>query len=311
MEYPAESAPLAGRHLFEPIVVNRPPLAGRSTLKVVAFNARGGRHLEGIVDCLRRRPLQGADVILLCEAAWRHRRSGGREFVAELAEALKMSFAFVAQFAVPRAAGPPTAFLGSAIVSSRPLSEVDAVPLSHKVRARLVRGLIGTAAALTATATFNGKTIALGVAHLNSRGSPGGREQQMREFLTRFPREGPAVVGGDFNTTTVDLRNREAIMRAVRKLVLEPSRLWAPQRWEPLFERLAQAGFAVKGANAPRRQTFTLSGIIPPPIRLKLDWIAARGLDPVPGSAAVIPARKSILSSRLSDHDFVVCDLRA
>jgi endonuclease/exonuclease/phosphatase family metal-dependent hydrolase len=310
MENPAGSGPSANRHLFEPLVVNRPPLPARSTLKVVAFNAHGGRHLGGIVDCLRRPPLQGADAILLCEAAWRHRFSGGREFAAELSEALGMSFAFVGQFGVPRAAGPPESFLGTAILSSRPLSDVYAVPLTHNVRARLVRGLIGTSAALVATATFNGKRITVSVAHLNSRGSPPMREQQMQEFLARFPREGPAVVGGDFNTTTVDLRDHDAIMRSIRKLILQPKRLWAPERWEPLFERLYDAGFEVKGTNAPRQQTFTLSGMVPPPIRLKLDWIVTRGLEAVPGSARVRRARQSIFGPRLSDHDFVVCDLR-
>jgi len=310
MENPAVAASVADRHPFEPIVVNRAPLAARSTLKAVAFNARGGRYLPAIVDCLRRPPLQGADVILLCEAAWRHRESGGREFASELAAALAMSFAYLPQFAVPRETRAPESFLGSAILSSRPLTEAHALPLTHKIRARRIRGLIGTAAGLAAKATFNGKTITLGVAHLNSRGNPAGRELQMREFMARFPHEGPALIGGDFNTTTVDLRDRQAMMRAIRRLLLEPSRLWAPQPWEPLFERLAEAGFEVGGANAPGRQTFTLSGIIPPPIRLKLDWIAPRGLEPVAGSAAVRPARQSMFGPRISDHDFVVCDLR-
>lgn len=310
MENPAVAASITDGHPFEPIIVNRPPLTARSTLKAVAFNARGGRNLSAILECLRRPPLQGADVILLCEAGWRHRESGGREFASELAAALGMSFAFLPQFAVPRESGAPESFLGIAILSSRPLTEAYAMPLTHKIRTRRVRGLIGAAAGLTAKTTFNGKTITLGVAHLNSRGNPAGRELQMREFMTRFPREGPALIGGDFNTTTVDLRDRQAMLRAIRQLLLEPSRLWAPEPWEPLFERMAEAGFKVSGANAPGRQTFTLSGIIPPPIRLKLDWIAPRGLEPVPGSAAVRPARPSIFGPRVSDHDFVVCDLR-
>lgn len=310
MENPAAVASVADGHLFEPIIVNRPALPARSTLKAVVFNARGGRHLAGIVDCLRRPPLQGADVILLCEVAWRHRESGGRESASELAAALAMSFAYLPQFAVPRRTGAPESSLGNAILSSRPLTEAYAMPLTHQIRTRRIRGLVGTAAGLAARATFNGKTITLGVAHLNSRGSPAGRELQMREFMTRFPREGLALIGGDFNTTTVDLRDRYAMMSAVRQLLLEPRRLWAPEPWEPLFERLAEAGFEVGGANAPGRQTFTLSGIIPPPIRLKLDWIAPRGLEPVPGSAAVRPARQSIFGPRISDHDFVVCDLR-
>jgi endonuclease/exonuclease/phosphatase family metal-dependent hydrolase len=310
MENPAPAASGADSYPFEPIVVNRPPLAARSTLKVVSLNAQGGRHLSGIIDCLRKPPLKGADVIFLCEAGWRHRLSGGHEVAAEMAAALGMSFAFEPQFALPRVGGPPESFLGNAILSSRPLSEVRSVPLTHTIRSRSIRRFIGTAAGVAASAVFNGKSLALGVAHLNSRGNPAGRELQMREFLSKFSVDGPAIVGGDLNTTTVGLRNREEMMRAVRQFLRQPRRLWAPQRWEPLFERLVEAGFRVDGANVPGRQTFSLVGIIPPPLRLKLDWIALRGLQPVPGSAAVRPARLSLFGPRLSDHDFVVCDTR-
>jgi endonuclease/exonuclease/phosphatase family metal-dependent hydrolase len=310
MDKPAFASAVTDSNTFDPIVVNRPPLSARPTLKVVEFNAHGGRHLNGIIDCLRRPPLKGADAILLCEAGWRHRLSMGYEFAAEVAAALGMSFAFKPQFAVPRPEGPPESFLGNAILSSRPLSDVYSVPLTHKIRARSIRRLIGTAAGLVARAVFNGKPLTFGVAHLNSRGSPTGRELQMREFLARFPSDGPAIIGGDFNTTTVDLHNRDAIMSAIRQFVAEPRRLWAPERWEPLFDRLAEAGFKVDGSNASGRQTFTLSGILPPPIRLKLDWIALRGFHPVPGSASVRVARQGLFGPRLSDHDFVVCDVK-
>ena len=35
--------------------------------------------------------------------------------------------------------------------------------------------------------------------------------------------------------------------------------------------------------------------------------LALRGLKPVAGSAAVIPARMSVFSPRFSDHDFIMC----
>jgi endonuclease/exonuclease/phosphatase family metal-dependent hydrolase len=296
-------------HPFAPVIVNRPPLKERSALKVVAFNAAGGRYFPQIIECLRRPPLQGADVILLCEAGWRLKRSDGREFAAELAEGLGMSFAFMAEFGIPRSSGPMRAFMGNAILSSRPLTEVYGVPLPNPFLRSWVRRGVGAPAGLIAKVSFNGRSITVGVAHLNSRCDPSGRERQMRDYLAQFPRDGAALIGGDFNTTTVDLRTRAAVLKAICQLASQPRRLREPARWEPLFERLAESGFEVRGANAHGKSTFTFSGMIPPLIRPKLDWVALRGIDPLPGSATVIRARSSLFGRRISDHDFIVCDL--
>ena len=52
---------------FPPIVVNRAARRPGSRLRVVLLNAAGGKRFREIVTCLKRPPLQGADVILLCE----------------------------------------------------------------------------------------------------------------------------------------------------------------------------------------------------------------------------------------------------
>jgi hypothetical protein len=44
-------------------------------------------------------------------------------------------------------------------------------------------------------------------------------------------------------------------------------------------------------------------------MRPRLDWIALRELQPIPGSAAVIPARPGFFSERVSDHDFIAVDV--
>ena len=74
---------------FEPTIVNRPARAAKRTLKTVVFNARTGARFDGILACLRRPPLADADVIMLCEADWRMRRSAGREIAADLAAAAR------------------------------------------------------------------------------------------------------------------------------------------------------------------------------------------------------------------------------
>ncbi len=93
-------------------------------------------------------------------------------------------------------------------------------------------------------------------------------------------------------------------------MALQPRRLRYPERFEPLFEHLRRAGFAIEGANVAGKPTFTFHRAIPPLLRPKLDWIALRELQPVPRSARVITARSSFFAPRVSDHDFVMCEVR-
>jgi hypothetical protein len=312
MEFRAEAAaPIdSGGYQFTPIIVNRPALPARMPLKVVAFNAQSGRHTRAIVERLRRPPLAGAGLVLLSEADWRMRRSGRHEVAAELAAELGMSFAYVPEFGVPRSGAEISSFLGNAILSSRPLAEICVIRLPNLFLRSKMRRLVGAPAGVVARINVNGRSIAVGMAHLNSRWDPAGRESQMRQYLAGFPPGLPAIFGGDLNTTTVDLRGPRAFQAAALKFLRQPRRLRQPQLWEPLFARLAEAGFSIDGANRPGKPTFTFFRAIPPFMRPKLDWIALRELKPVIGSAAVVPARLSFSGPRISDHDFIVCDVR-
>ncbi len=295
---------------FDPIVVNRPVHAAHTALKVVAFNAHGGRHFDGILRCLRRAPLAGADVILLSEVDWGLKRTAGREIASELAAALHMSFAYLGEFGFRRGESDIHAFTGNAILSAHPLADVRGVPLPNVHLKWRIRRLVGAPAGLTATITVNHRRITVGVVHMNSRWHPEGRAHQMAEFLAALPSEGPALVGGDWNTTTLDLGTSTALFTQGWRLLRQPARLRTPERYEPLFDRLAQAGFDVRDVNVARKSTFTFSRAIPPILRPKLDWIAQRELRPVPGTAAIIRAQPSILSARASDHDFITCEVR-
>jgi endonuclease/exonuclease/phosphatase (EEP) superfamily protein YafD len=170
--------------------------------------------------------------------------------------------------------------------------------------------MIGGPSGLFASAIFGGRPLILGVAHLNSRATPAARDSQIAEFIRRLPGEGPAIIGGDFNTTTVGLHDRDAFRRALIQFVLKPKRLRQPERWEPLFDRLKAAGFSFEGANVPRAPTFAPGRFWPRSMRPKLDWITLRGVSAVPGSARVVAPRRSILEPRSSDHDFVMCQIR-
>jgi endonuclease/exonuclease/phosphatase family metal-dependent hydrolase len=290
-------------------IVNRAAWPPADVLRVAALNAQWGRRLDGVIACLRRPPLKGAGVILLAEADRNLRRSRNRDVAAEIAEALGMSFAYVPEFA-PRGQMPhPISFLGNAILSAYPLAEVRTIELPNYRQPRRVRRLAGKPRGLAATITPNGRAVTIGVAHLSSRAAPAGRERQMARFLAELP-EGPAIIGGDFNTTTIELARPRDVLKVMLLMAVRPWRFRRPDAYEPLFARLSEAGFRIDGANTIGRPTFTFSGAVPRWARPRLDWLALRGLRAMEGSAAVVAAKTGRFGRRVSDHDFVTCRVR-
>jgi endonuclease/exonuclease/phosphatase family metal-dependent hydrolase len=294
---------------FDPIVVNRRRAGLSFPFKVAALNLYGVDRVEEIAARLKRPPLHDAGVILLCEAGWRTRRSGGREVAADLASQLEMSFAFGPSFGFFRPGGPISAFMGSAILSREPLREVRSTAIAASQNVLRRKNRIARPVGLIASTTIDGGAITIGVVHLDRASSPQFRARQMAQFLAAMPSHGPAVIGGDFNSTTVDWTNPHAMLKVAALMVLRPRRFRDPVRYEPLFERLRDAGFKIEGVNLPLKPTFTFNRIIPPMFRPKLDWIAIRGIEAVPGSAKVVPPRSSLLQRRASDHDLIVCEV--
>ncbi len=294
---------------FETIALNRPALPERSPLKVTVLNAHGGAHIAAIADCLKRPPLGEVGTILLCEASWRTRRHGRIKFAPELAEALGMSFAFAPSFGVSGNDGQFRA-TGVAILCAQPLENVRTIALPRpSLRFRRYR-LPGVPQVLLARVNVGGRRVWIGVIHLDRLCGPVWRALQMERFLAELETEVPTILGGDLNTTTVDMDKPWALARAVATVAIRPRRFREPQAWEPLFERLRECGFTVDDANVPRAPTFTFSRWVPPLWRPKLDWVMSRGIRPVSGSPRVIPAHPARFGRRFSDHDFVTCEFR-
>lgn len=304
-------------HQFETIIENRPSAGIEGPLRVVAFNMQGGVRFDGIRQCFEREPLKSASVILLCESDLLTRRSGGRRVAHDLANALGMSYAYIPEFGLRSRDGTIGSYLGNAILARVPLHHVSTIPLPKLTMLTRqfqpsLRGLRreGGPAGLVATIEVCGVPINVCVVHLDSRSAPAGRDQQVAALLEGFPPRGPAIIGGDLNSTTVELVRADALSLVIREMLLNSRRFRWPQEYEPLFERLRSAGFEVRGANAEGIPTFTFSRLVPPWMRPRLDWIALRNLQPVAGSAAVIQARPNFFSQRVSDHDFILTDIK-
>jgi endonuclease/exonuclease/phosphatase family metal-dependent hydrolase len=313
---PLTTGPERKPHQYQPIVENRPSTIASGPLRVVAFNAQGGTRFEGILRCFSREPLRNASIVLLSEMDFGTVRSGRRKVASELANALGMSCAYVPEFGLITPDGVTRAFLGNAILSRAPMEDVTAVPLPlvsnrypHVPRSLGRVRREGTHAAIIAKMCARGKTFYLSVAHLDSRASPEGRDLQLATMLESFPPDGPAIFGGDLNTTTVELHNPASFRTVVREMFFNSTRFRHPQAHEPLLARLGEADFEVRGANVDGRATFTFSRMVPPWMRPKLDWIALRGLEALAGSARVIPARPGFFAARVSDHDFIAVDV--
>ena len=299
-----------------PIVGNRPARDVGSTLKVVLFNGRGCGATAGIMEHLRRPPLSGADIVLLSEVDWALPRSGYRQCAADLAAHLSMSFAYGPEFGFAREQAEFKSFFGNAILAVAPLAAVELVPLTMLydwTRRRLPGnppGLIrvGRRSGIVANISIKGQPISLGVVHLENRVGPESRELQMKEFLSALPPAGPAIIGGDLNTTTMNLRSGWQYLSVLRRFSVDPRRLRRPQPYEPLFDVLDRSGFEYRDANPALAPTYTPAWWVPKFLRPKLDWIAVRELKPIADSARVVSARCAI-TRRLSDHDFVVCEI--
>jgi endonuclease/exonuclease/phosphatase family metal-dependent hydrolase len=303
---------------FAPVVTNRVADAARLSrkrLRVVVFNAAGGRRFDDIVACLKRPPLRDADLLLLCEVDLNLRRSGGRAVASDLATAMNLSCAFVPEFGVSWDGGRIVGYMGNAILSAVPFEQVEAIPMPNpgpKWKFRKPSGrvsLSGMPTGLVTSIRFGEMPITVGVAHLHSRCSPEERERQMATYLESFPRSGRAIFGGDLNSTTLAIENACAMLKVASLSLLTPHRFKAPQSREPLFQRIRDHGLEIDGVNVANRSTFTFSKFVPPLLRPKLDWLAVRGLRPVAGSAKVIAPRLSMFAERASDHDFIVADV--
>jgi endonuclease/exonuclease/phosphatase family metal-dependent hydrolase len=301
---------------FPPVVVNRPARHAGSRLRVVLLNAAGGGRFREILACLQRKPLAGADVILLCEVnAGLMRRSVGRDVAVELGAALGMSCAYVREFGFRYIGSEIETYMGNAILSSAPFEDVAAIamynPRPPRVLPRRDRGVtrVGGPTGLITRVKFGATEISIGVAHLHSRCTPAARARQMADYLESFPAAGRLIFGGDLNTTTTELSDRAAMAATAWQMITNPQRFRAPQAYEPLFAHLREHGLELDGVNVANRPTFTFSGLIPRSMRPKLDWLAVRELRPIAGTAAVVTPRSPILMRRVSDHDLVTVDL--
>jgi endonuclease/exonuclease/phosphatase family metal-dependent hydrolase len=321
-------------------------------LRFVAWNIQRGTRFDVLSAVLRGDPvLAGADVLLLSEVDCGLGRSGNRNVARELAALLGMSYAFAPSYLTleddwgeNRGATPnSTALAGTAILSRLPIRRavnLDLPELRDKFSSSEKR--LGKKRALLVELAAPGGPLLVAACHLDSNASPAQRARQLAAVLGAFDDDAtlPAVLGGDFNSSTHDLSSALAtVVDVLRKLVSGGARrmidrYMTPENSDerPLFEALAARGFAVDGLNDRASATYQYDfndpyaqqklrrigggalvwlvrrylrawrGCVP----ARLDWFAGRHVRSL--SAAVVRPRDAG-GQPASDHAAIVCDV--
>ena len=293
------------------------PLAGSpgtdGPARIVAWNAERLKYPDASVRLLE--PL-GADALLLTELDVGMARSGNRHTAAELAGRLHAGYAFGLEYleldlgdAREREwhAGEVNrdGLHGAAILSRHELSrpavvrlELDGAWFDGSRGERRVGGRIAVAATLAVA----GAPVTLVAVHFESHSDPAHRAEQMTVLLDAvdaYAPSQPALIGGDFNTSTVGRDWSRGT--GVKPTILDPGRLLDPVPFEPLFEVAARRGYEWRACNEPGIATQrTRPDGTPTPPHGRIDWLFARGLrstDP-----ATIPAVDAA-GVAVSDHE--------
>ncbi len=347
-------APLVRRVLSTPETgsFSPGPAPARPRYRFLAWNLERGIELDRQIQALRTHPyLSTADVLMLTETDVGMARSGNRAVAREIAQALGMHYAFIPSYINLSkgagieyfASGENTLGLhGNALLSRYPFSRVWPIQLENgkdKMTGREKR--LGLKQALAAEIEFpNARLIAV-TTHLDAQSTRRHRHDQIQDVIDGIGDDGPAVIGGDWNTSTYNSSHAlPAILGFWRRVlmgvdhVIRSHYLHPEARFErELFHLLERRGFDYRRSNvlgeptlsydiADLRTRRSLGEWVPGwcfafirwALRnhggrcpLKLDWFATRDLSA--RNPVVIREYRDNGERPLSDHEAIGVDI--
>jgi endonuclease/exonuclease/phosphatase family metal-dependent hydrolase len=237
--------------------------------RVAVWNVERLRHIEAIGSLLARHQ---PDVILLSEVDKGMARSGNRHCLAELAGRLGHSFAYGVEFIeldlgdqneILTSPGEQNllGFHGNALTSALRLHRPFVVRLEADggwFGPARGQQRVGGRMAIGAQIEIGGVWVTFVSVHLESNSSPIQRKAQVSHLLDvveRYDGDAPLLIGGDFNTSTVDRRQDRDVEFRRTEFATDPMRLLDVEAHEPLFRELADRGFDWSASNVPGRPT--------------------------------------------------------
>ncbi len=270
---------------FTPDVDNAFSTGGSVPACAVVFNIEQGTRLKWIIPFLRLHPeLSGADIILANELDYGMARSNNLHTTRELAQALKMNYAFGVEFITVNACrdGNEQGLHGNAILSRFPLDRVRLVhlPIEYEWFCREGDSRLGTRMALLAQTKIGGREIGVVCVHLENRASPEGRVRQFTYLLDEIDAHFgslPVLIGGDMNTNTVD-GDSQANMEDLKDKAEQYKRLGDIPFYEPMMALAEARGYTYKNCNLFDKSTRRKHMPGEEDILLNLDWFFQRGL---------------------------------
>lgn len=239
-------------------------------VRAAAWNIERGSFLDSIIGVLDTHPqLSGRDLYLLTELDYGMARSDNRFVARELAQALKLNYAFAPVYiALQKGSGVESqvegentnSIHGLAMFSKYPLQNAHAVPLPNgkdKMLGKEKR--LGYLRALIADIEHPAGAFRAVTLHLDAHCSRKHRQLQMRillDHLATLPAL-PTVIGGDWNTSTYNSQNStRAILGYWRRIMMGPRRVVRdhypyPDRYfeRALFRELEERAFEYRPFN--------------------------------------------------------------
>jgi endonuclease/exonuclease/phosphatase family metal-dependent hydrolase len=239
-------------------------------VQAVAWNIERGIQIHGIIDVLQNHPeLREKDLYLLTELDYGMARAHNLNIAREIAQALKLNYAFATCYINLEKGSGVEAFVdgentkalhGLALMSRYPIRNVYAVPLPNgrdKMFGKEKR--LGSLKAIVADVEHPLGMIRAVVVHLDAHSSRNHRVLQMKtvlDFVEKLP-ELPVVLAGDWNTTTHNSQNAtRAIMGYWRRVLMGPKNVAFnhyphPERFfeKSLFQQLERYGYQWRELN--------------------------------------------------------------
>jgi endonuclease/exonuclease/phosphatase family metal-dependent hydrolase len=286
------------------------PLPWPGKLRVAALNAKRLKHPLAVRELL---DYVGAPVSLLSEVDLGMARTGNVHTLRKLIGASGQGYLYGVEFVeldlgsheeMREHAGErnTAGFHGNALVSRLGFETPYLIPLEESgfwfPGFEEAQRRIGGRMALACRISDAPRPLWIVSLHLESKTDPADRQNQIRNLLRALDHLAPneaCVIGGDFNTKALPRGEGE------RHRVLE-----SPEREEPLFADLRNAGFAWADANLDRPTQRMGPWDKPKPPLGKLDWLMVRGLRAE--NPQVIPVLDTT-GQPISDHDMLTVDL--
>ena len=286
------------------------PAVPESTLRVAAWNLERCKHVEPSAALLAR---VGVDVVLVTEMDLGMARSGNRDTMADLADALGMGHAWGVEFIelghgdarerLEHGTTPNSGGLhGNGVLTRFPVERAALLPLDaggdwFAGDTRQDQRRIGGRMAIAVRHLLPDPVWFIAV-HYESRLGPEDRGRETLALLSHIDDlcgEEPVLVGGDFNCN------------ALQKAGIEGQEVLArPGDAEAMFVRLADAGFDWSSCNTSDPTTRIHPWMRQDRPTRKIDWFFARGVSCVGPSVA--PAVNDEVGN-LSDHEVILVEV--